>query len=96
MANLIEDLIASNTEVSALGRFVVTLDPSDIGKFKTPSLRNVAMTAPYMHDGSVATLEEAIDLELYSRGSVTRPIVLTRSEKSDLIEFLKTLTSSFE
>ncbi len=47
----------------AFHAFVVTLSPADIGKFRTPSLRNVALTAPYMHDGSVATLEEAIELE---------------------------------
>lgn len=43
------------------GVFEITQDPSDVGKFKPPTLRNVAVTAPYMHDGSVATLEEAID-----------------------------------
>jgi cytochrome c peroxidase len=89
----LETLIATDRQVAALGRFVATLMPSDIGKFKTPSLRNVALTAPYMHDGSVATLSEAIDLELYSRGAVTRPIVLTRAEKFDLLEFLRALSS---
>ncbi len=39
----------------------MTRDPKDVGKFKAPTLRNIAVTAPYMHDGSVATLEEAID-----------------------------------
>ncbi len=43
------------------GAFEVTRDPADVGRFKAPSLRNVAVTAPYMHDGSIATLEEAID-----------------------------------
>jgi cytochrome c peroxidase len=47
-----------------------------------------------MHDGSVATLEEAIDLELNSRGAVTYPIILTRAEKNDLVEFLKALTGA--
>lgn len=87
----LERLIATDMEVAALGRFVVTLDPADIGKFKTPSLRNVALTAPYMHDGSVATLEEAVELELYQRGVVTHPIILTRDEKADLIAFLHSL-----
>lgn len=90
----LELLIATDPHVAALGRFVVTLEPADMGKFKTPSLRNVALTAPYMHDGNVATLEEAVDLELYSRGVVTYPIVLTRSEASDLIEFLRALSGS--
>jgi cytochrome c peroxidase len=88
----LDELIATDANIAALGRFLVTLDPSDIGKFKTPSLRNVAETAPYMHDGGVATLEEAVELELYSRGAVTYPIILTRSEKADLIEFLKSLS----
>ena len=89
----LEALIATDPQVAALGRFVATLMPSDIGKFKTPSLRNVALTAPYMHDGSIATLSEAADLELYTRGAVTRPIVLTRAEKQDLLEFLRALSS---
>jgi cytochrome c peroxidase len=89
----LERLIATDENVAALGRFVVTLDPADMGKFKTPSLRNVVLTAPYMHDGSVRTLEEAVDLELYSRGTVTYPIVVTRSEHADLLAFLAALSS---
>ncbi|OPZ00265.1 tryptophan tryptophylquinone biosynthesis enzyme MauG [Bradyrhizobium sacchari] len=68
--------------------------------FKTPTLRDVARRAPYMHDGSVATLEEVI--ELYDRGGIDRPslspsikpLSLTESEKADLIAFLQTLTAS--
>lgn len=90
----LDQLIARDADFAALGRFLVTLDPADIGKFKTPSLRNVAETAPYMHDGGVATLQEAVDLELYSRGVITYPIILTRSEKTDLIEFLKALSGA--
>jgi len=67
--------------------------------FKTPTLRNVARRAPYMHDGSVATLEEVI--ELYDRGGIDRPsrspliapLDLTKDEKASLIAFLNTLTS---
>jgi cytochrome c peroxidase len=67
--------------------------------FKTPTLRDVALRAPYMHDGSVATIEEVI--ELYNRGGIDRPsrsesikpLGLTQEEKDDLIAFLKTLTS---
>ncbi|MBM0103469.1 hypothetical protein JM946_01885 [Steroidobacter sp. S1-65] len=54
----------------------------------------MADTAPYMHDGGVATLAEAVELELYSRGAVTYPIILTRGEKADLLEFLKTLSGT--
>jgi cytochrome c peroxidase len=69
--------------------------PVDIGKFKTPSLRNVAVTAPYMHDGRVDTLDQALDLELYGRGkALNYPIVLTVSERQDLLEFLRSLTSA--
>jgi cytochrome c peroxidase len=90
----LETLIATDKEVAALGRFIVTLNPADIGQFKTPSLRNVALTAPYMHDGSVQTLEEAVELELYGRGnSLAYPITLTAMEKSELIAFLRALTS---
>jgi cytochrome c peroxidase len=91
----IDSLIGRDPEVAALGRFSVTRDPSDIGKFKTPSLRNVAVTGPYMHDGSVVTLADAIDHELYYRGHVLgRPLILTPAEKADLSTFLQSLTSS--
>lgn len=85
--------LLGDPEVSRLGRFVVTLNPTDIGKFRTPSLRNVAITAPYMHDGSVATLEEAVERELYDReGYAGKAIALSPDEKADLVEFLRSLT----
>jgi cytochrome c peroxidase len=88
-------LIVSDPEIAALGRFAVTRNPRDIGQYKTPSLRNVALTAPYMHDGSVATLREAVERELYYRSAQsTHPVVLTPTEQDDLIEFLRALTSS--
>ena len=81
-------------EMAELGRFAVTLDPHDLGAFKTPGLRKVARTAPYMHDGSVATLADAVDLEVYSRGARdSRPLILTPVERNDLIAFLETLES---
>lgn len=90
----IDHAVLSDEEVAELGRFAVTLKPADIGKFRTPSLRNVALTAPYMHDGSVATLDEAVELEIYYRGAdAGRPLILTPSEKADLVEFLKSLNS---
>jgi len=81
-----------------LGREAVTHDPEDRGRFKTPSLRNVALTWPYFHDGSAATLEAVIDF--YDRGGEPnanldpriRPLGLTPEEKRDLVEFLQTLT----
>ena len=95
----IDHAILTDKEISELGRFVVTLRPSDIGAFKTPTIRNVAVTAPYMHDGSVKTLEEVI--ELYNKGgeanpfldSGIRPLNLTDQEKADLLAFLNSLTS---
>lgn len=82
-----------------LGRFNVTHIIADIGKFKTPTLRNITLTAPYMHDGSVATLEEVI--EYYDKGGDKNPFLdpaifplhLTAQEKLDLVAFLKALTS---
>ncbi|WP_338525217.1 cytochrome c peroxidase [Pseudomonas batumici] len=86
--------VLSDPDLAELGRFSVTLKPTDLGRFRTPSLRNVAETAPYMHDGSVATLEEAVDLEVYYRGvEAGHPLILTPSEKNDLVAFLKALTS---
>jgi cytochrome c peroxidase len=82
------------------GRFAVTGRAEDRGLFKTPSLRNVAVTAPYMHDGSMRTLEEII--EFYDGGGrrnpnldpVIRPLRLTPEEKRALAEFLDGLTGS--
>ncbi|RMD70071.1 MAG: cytochrome-c peroxidase, partial [Gammaproteobacteria bacterium] len=95
----IDESVLKSQELSELGRFAVTLRTSDIGRFKTPNLRNVAVTAPYMHDGSQKTLEEVIDF--YDKGGEAnplldggiRPLNLTEQEKSDLLAFLKALTS---
>lgn len=86
--------ISTDAEIAQLGRFNVTLKPEDIGAFRTQSLRNVARTAPYMHDGSIKTLEEAVEQEIYYRSARNgRPIILTPNEKSDLVEFLRALDS---
>jgi len=86
--------VLRDAEFAELGRFVVTLDPHDVGAFKTPGLRNIALTAPYMHDGSVATLREAVDLEVYNRGDRgDRPLLLTPVEREELVAFLRALTS---
>lgn len=88
----LDHVVLSDAELAALGRFLVTRDPRDIGKFRTPGLRRVSRTAPYMHDGSVATLEEALDRELYYRSLVLgSPISLTLDEREDLLRFLRAL-----
>ena len=82
-----------------LGRFVVTKDEKDKGAFKTPTIRNVAHSGPYMHDGSQATLEEVV--EWYDKGGhpsprlseKIKPLGLTPQEKADLVEFMKACTS---
>ena len=87
-------LAGTRDDVAVLGRFNVTLDPRDLGAYRTPSLRNVAITAPYMHDGSVATLRDAVELELYYRNArAERPLLLTPSEKAQLVAFLNALTN---
>ncbi len=80
-----------------LGRFAVTRRDADRGKFKTPTLRGVALTAPYMHDGSLATLEQVV--EFYNRGGganphrdpALRPLGLSKEEARSLVAFLKAL-----
>jgi cytochrome c peroxidase len=84
------------------GRFDVTKDSSDIGKFKVPGLRNVALTAPYMHNGMLQTLEEVIDFYSNPYDFVENPVNLdtlmieplnlTTQEKEDLVNFLHSLT----
>jgi cytochrome c peroxidase len=84
--------VAMHTDEAQLGRFNVTLDPADIGLFRTPSLRDVSKTAPYMHDGSVATLEDAINREVYYRGLQDgHPLSLTVEDRRDLEAFLERL-----
>jgi cytochrome c peroxidase len=81
-----------------LGR--LTRRAEDAGKFKTPSLRNVALTAPYMHDGSISSLEKA--MEHYNKGgednpnadALMRPLGLSKGEITDILEFLKALTDT--
>ena len=94
-----EDLGLTDEEYSELGRFNVTNKIADMGKFKTPTLRNISLTAPYMHDGSMETLEQVI--EYYDKGGEQNkfidaaifPLHFTRQEKVDLLEFLKALKS---
>lgn len=84
------------------GRFAITHDSSDMGKFKVPGLRNVAVTAPYMHNGMFRTLEEVIEFydtpdkfipDALNRDSLlAKPLQLTSGEKADLKTFLEALT----
>jgi cytochrome c peroxidase len=80
-----------------LGRYMVTKNPEDIGAFKTPTLREIARSAPYTHDGRKKTLEEVVDF--YNKGGVKNPhqdpliipLELTDEEKRDIVAFLHTL-----
>jgi cytochrome c peroxidase len=92
------DELALQTGYSELGRFLVTKNEADIGAFKTETLRNIGITAPYMHDGSLTTLWDVIDH--YNKGGVPNPYLdggmqrlgLSESEIDDLVAFLFTLT----
>lgn len=85
--------ILGEREVAELGRFAASRRPQDLGAFRTPSLYNVADTAPYMHDGSVATLEDAVEREIYYRSLARgRPISLTVEEQRQLVAFLRALS----
>lgn len=95
----------TDANVSELGRFAITEELSDMGAFKTPTLRNIAETAPYMHDGSIETLREVV--EHYNNGGATnegdpvnafisggiRPLDLTDEQIDDLVAFMEALTS---
>jgi cytochrome c peroxidase len=88
----------SYTEGGDPGRQTLTHRTGDLGKFKVPGLRNVAVTAPYMHDGSLATLEDVVDR--YMRGGngnpatdpAIAPLSLSPDERADLLAFLRALT----
>ena len=93
------DELALQTDLSELGRFLVTKRTADIGGFKTSGLRNVLLTHPYFHDGSQDTLWDTIDH--YNKGGVQNPFLhggiqrlgLTEPEIDDLVAFLASLTS---
>ena len=89
-----------------LGLYTVTQDPNDRWKFRTPSLRNVAITGPYMHNGSIGSLKEVV--QFYNKGGIRQigkmkndnisplmfPLELSEREVDQVVEFLKTLTGS--
>jgi cytochrome c peroxidase len=97
--------VLSDKRSSELGRFALTTGFDDLGSFKTPTLRNIAATAPYMHDGSVATLRNVV--VHYNNGGVTnegdpvndflsggiRPLNLSDAQIDDLVAFMEALTS---
>ncbi len=95
------DQAAIQTNMSVLGRFLITKKETDIASFKTPDLRNVLMTAPYFHDGSQATLWDVMDH--YNKGNGLhnpyldqdiQPLALSESEIDDVVAFMATLTSA--
>mgnify|MGYP001236523549 FL=1 len=80
-----------NPVESDLGRYLLTQDEEDRHVFKVPSLRNVAVTAPYFHDASAKTLEEAVDVMFkYQLGRIP-----SAEDKDLIIQFLKTLTGEW-
>jgi cytochrome c peroxidase len=84
------------------GRYTITKEKEDLGKFKTPGLRNIDITAPYMHNGMFTTLEQVVDYynnptsviknPINIDSSLLKPLGLTNEEKKDLINFMKALT----
>jgi cytochrome c peroxidase len=94
------DELALQSKFSELGRFLVTKHENDIGSFKTPTLRNIGVTGPYMHDGSLATLWDVLDH--YNKGGTANPYLdggmqrlgLTEPEIDDLVAFMFALTSN--
>ena len=95
------DNAAIQTEMSALGRFLISKKESDIAAFKTPDLRNVLVTAPYFHDGSQETLWDVVDH--YNKGDGLhdpyldediQPLALREGDIDDVVAFLASLTSS--
>ncbi len=89
--------IGWDTNQVDLGRYMVTKDPEDIGAFRTPTLREISRTAPYMHDGRFGTLEEVVNF--YNQGGMRNPhldntiipLELTESERQDVVAFLRSL-----
>ena len=94
------DQLALASDSSELGRFLITRAPADIGAFKTSQLRNIGVTAPYMHDGSLQTLWDVVDH--YNKGGEANahldggmvPLALSEVEIDQLVAFMFTLTSN--
>lgn len=102
----VDKMVLTDKKSSELGRFAVNDSFNDIGAFKTPTLRNIALTAPYMHDGSLKTLKDVVNH--YNNGGVTpagapvnaflsggiRPLNLTDVQIDELVVFMEALTSN--
>ncbi|MFZ5618651.1 MAG: cytochrome-c peroxidase [Pseudomonadota bacterium] len=103
----VDEAVLGDVKISEIGRFAVSREMQDIGQFKTPTLRNIAATAPYMHDGSLRTLREVVQFyntaisphedqnqepNPFQSGGI-RPLNLTEAQIDDLVAFLETLTS---
>jgi cytochrome c peroxidase len=95
------DQAAISSDLSVLGRFLVTKKQADIASFKTPGLRNVLVTAPYFHDGSQGTLWDVMDH--YNKGDGIKnpwldtdmhPLALSEAEIDDMVAFMASLTSA--
>lgn len=101
----VDHAVLTDKKASELGRFAVDSDISQVGAFKTPTLRNVDLTAPYMHDGSLETLRDVV--EHYNNGGTSdkdqpanaylsggiRPLDLSEEQIDDLVAFMEALTS---
>jgi len=101
----VDHTVLTNENMSEIGRFAVTENLTQVGAFKTPTLRNIELTQPYMHDGSLKTLEDVVDF--YNNGGRVaetdpvsdflsggmQPLNLSDGQKKDLVAFLKALTS---
>jgi cytochrome c peroxidase len=81
------------------GLYEHTQRPEDVGKFRAPTLRNIALTAPYMHDGGLPTLAEVLDhyaaggkMDHPNKSRILRPFRLSDGERHDLVKFLKSLS----
>lgn len=105
-ANLADEMfhnigVGMDAKEPDIGRAAITGDPKDWGAFKTPTVRNVEYSAPYMHDGSLNTLMEVV--EHYNKGGIPNknlsdkifPLNLTQQEKEDLVEFMKACSGPF-
>ena len=104
-ASEVDVKVLTDKRTSELGRFALSRDFDDLGSFKTPTLRNIAVTAPYMHDGSLQTLRDV--MVHYNNGGVTkegdpvndflsggiRPLNLTDAQIDDVVAFMEALTS---
>jgi cytochrome c peroxidase len=101
----VDEKVLTDAKTSELGRFAITDQFDDLGAFKTPTLRNVAVTAPYMHDGSLKTLKDVVmhynlgglspgdpGINAFLSGGI-RPLNLSSEQIDDLVAFMEALTS---